>query len=280
MESSVRFLENIQEFSTLPTVYSSLIDVLADPHSNVGDVANIIACDQASTSKVLKVVNAPFYGYPGQIDTISRAVVILGYNEIYNLIVSSYIMDFFSKKDSLLDFQPVDFWGHSIAVGIATKYLSRGLGLVNQENFFIAGVLHDIGKLIFFEFAEDQFSKVLEFSKKTRKPLHDVEKEIFGMDHGQIGALLIEKWGLPPSIIKSLRYHETGFVPGSRDALVASVHLGNILVRALDLGYPGDDFIPRPSREALDILRLKPGVLKEIVPDLIKDYEDIRQVLL
>jgi putative nucleotidyltransferase with HDIG domain len=280
LELAGSFLDNIQEFPTLPTVYSSLVDVLADPRSTTQDVSNLIACDQASTSKVLKIVNSPFYGFSGQIDTVSRAIVILGYNEIYNLILTSYIMDFFSKKDSFFDFQPVDFWGHSIAVGIATKYLGKAMGQVNQDNFFTAGVLHDIGKLVFFEFAEDQFSKALELSKKHGQALHLAETSVFGRDHAQTGALIAEKWGLPQSIVTALRYHETGIVPGTPVTLVAAVHLGNILVRALELGDPGDVFIPQPNKEAMKILNLDPGSLTNIVPSLIKDYQEICSVLL
>ena len=98
MELASNLVKNIKEFSTLPTVYSSLIDVLADPKSSTEDVSNIISCDQASTTKVLRVVNSPFYGFSGQIDTVSRAIVILGFSEIYNLILASYLMDFFLKK--------------------------------------------------------------------------------------------------------------------------------------------------------------------------------------
>ncbi len=273
-------IENINEFSTLPTIYSSLVDALADPTSTTQDVSNLIACDQASTSKILKIVNSPFYGFPGQIDTISRAVVVLGFNEIYNLVLSSHIMDFFEEKRALLNFQPVDFWGHSIAVGIATKYLGQVTNQTNQENYFIAGILHDIGKLVFFQFAEEPFSSALELSKRERQPLHQAELSVFGMDHSQAGAITAERWALPKSIISALRYHETGIVPDNPEFLVAAVHVANVLVRALELGYPGDDFIPQPNRQALEILNLKPGSLKKIVPSLLKDYDEICQVLL
>jgi len=278
MASSI--IDNIQEFSTLPTVYTSLVDVLADPKSTTQDVSNIIACDQASTMKVLKVVNSPFYGYSGQIDTISRAIIILGFNEIYNLILASYIMDFFSKKEAVLDFRPVDFWGHSIAVGIATRLIGETLRLPNQENFFVTGILHDIGKLIFFEFSEDQFAAALALSKRTQQSLQASELTVFGMDHTEIGALITERWRFPSSIIQTIRYHQTGIVPGKKDALTATVHLGNILCRALELGYPGDDFIPQPNPQALEIINAKPGLLKEIMPSLLKNYEETAQSLL
>jgi putative nucleotidyltransferase with HDIG domain len=279
-EKVATIIDNIEEFSTLPTVYASLADVLADPRSTAQDVSNTIACDQASTSKVLKIVNSPFYGFPGQIDSLSRAVVILGYNEIFNLILTSYLMDFFSKKNPLGDFRPVDFWGHSIGVGIATKYLGQVLGITDQENFFIAGVLHDIGKLVFFEFAEDQFSRALELSQKNCQTLREAEEAIFGLDHAQTGALVGDRWGLPRSIVEVIRFHETGMVPGKTECLAATVHLGNIVARALELGHPGDDFIPRPNPMALQILNLNPGSLKKIVPHIIKDYEEICRVLL
>jgi putative nucleotidyltransferase with HDIG domain len=280
MESASNLIKNIKEFSTLPTVYSSLVDVLADPKSTTQDVSNIIACDQASTTKVLRVVNSPIYGFSGQIDTVSRAIFILGFNEIYNLILTSYIMDFFSKKDAVLDFRPVDFWGHSIAVGIATRLIGQKQGLPNQENFFVTGVLHDIGKLVFFEFSEDQFAEALALSKKTQKSLHSAEKTVFGMDHSETGALLAERWRFPSSIIKAIRHHQTGIVPGKNDSLTAAIHLGNILCRALELGYPGDDFIPQPNPQAMDNINAQPDLLKEITPSLLKNFEETTKFLL
>ncbi|MEW6186957.1 MAG: HDOD domain-containing protein [Thermodesulfobacteriota bacterium] len=280
MERASTILENIREFSTLPTVYSSLIDVLADPKSTTHDVSNIIACDQASTMKVLKVVNSPFYGFSGQIDTVSRAIVILGFTEIYHLILASYIMDFFSKRDDVLDFRPVDFWGHSIAVGIAARLIGQTLGLANQENFFVTGVLHDIGKLVFFEFSEDRFAAALALSKRNHQPLQKAEKTIFGLDHCQTGALLTEKWRFPTSISEAIRHHQTGILPGQKDPLTASVHLGNILCRALELGYPGDDYIPQPNPRALEIIAAQPDLLKKISPALIKNFEETVHFLL
>jgi putative nucleotidyltransferase with HDIG domain len=280
MEMASQLVKNIKEFSTLPTVYSSLVDILADPKSTTQDVSNIITCDQASTTKVLKVVNSPFYGFSGQIDTVSRAIIVLGFNEIYNLILASYIMDFFLKKEAVLDFRPVDFWGHSIAVGIATRLIGQIQGLPNQENFFVTGVLHDIGKLVFFEFSEDQFAAALALSKRTKQSLHVAEMTVFGMDHSETGALIAERWRFPSSIIQAIRHHQTGIVPGKSDGLTAAVHLGNIFCRALELGYPGDDFIPQPNPEAMEIINAQPGLLKEITPSLLKNYEETTQFLL
>ncbi|HMK64994.1 MAG TPA: HDOD domain-containing protein [Thermodesulfobacteriota bacterium] len=274
------FTEAIQEFYTLPTVYSSLIEILNDPASTIEMVSDLIACDQASASKVLKIVNSPLYGYSGQIDTISRAVVILGFNEIYSLILSSGIMDFFTPLESLSRFQPVEFWRHSIAVGIAAKNLGRLTGQPRQENYFIAGVLHDIGKLIFFQQARETFSWALELSEIEKQPISSMESKLFSLDHGRAGALLAAQWHFPEPTIRAIQYHEQGGSPQKGDVLVAAVHLGNILARALELGNGGDDLIPRPNPEALELLNLKPGALTGMIPSLLKDYDEICQTLL
>lgn len=280
MHRITELLDHIEELATLPTVYSSLISVLSDPKSTTQDVSNAIACDQASAAKVLKVVNSPFFGFPGEIDTISRAVVILGFNEIYHLILTSYLIDFFGKREEVLDFRPVEFWGHSIAVGIATRLIGQHLRLANPENFFVTGVLHDIGKLIFFEFAEERFAEALALSQKNRLPLIEAEKVIFQTDHGEIGALLTERWRLPISIVRAVRHHHCGIPPDGEDPLTAAVHLANVLCRALELGYGGDDFIPRPDPRALAVLQTNADVLTAVTPELIKNYEETVQLLL
>jgi putative nucleotidyltransferase with HDIG domain len=279
-EIPLAFTEAIQEFYTLPTVYSSLMDILNDPSSTLQSVSDIIACDQASASKVLKIVNSSFYGYPGQIDTISRAVEVLGFSEIYSLILSSGIMDFFNPLESLSRFQPVEFWRHSIAVGIAAKTLGRLTGQRKQENYFIAGVLHDIGKLLFFQQAKETFSWALELSEIEKQPISRMELKLFGIDHAQAGASLAAHWHFPETTIRAIQYHEQGVSPQKDEVLAAAVHLGNILARALELGNGGDDLIPQPSREALELLNLKPGTLTEMIPSLLKDYNEICQTLL
>jgi putative nucleotidyltransferase with HDIG domain len=150
----------------------------------------------------------------------------------------------------------------------------------NHENYFVTGVLHDIGKLVFFEFSEDQFAAALALSKKTQQSLQAAEMTVFGIDHSETGALLAERWRFPSSIVQAIRHHQTGIVPGKTDELTAVIHLGNIFCRALELGYPGDDFIPQPNPYALDIINAQPDLLKEITPSLMTNYKETTQFLL
>jgi HD-like signal output (HDOD) protein len=279
MNLTERIICNIRDLPTLPTVYLALSEVIADPSSTAADVSKIVSCDQASAARVLRLANSVLYGFPGQIDTISRAVVVLGFDEVRNLVLSTTVMDLFSKQDRAFSFRPADFWAHSVAVGTATRLIGQACRMPNPENCFVAGVLHDIGKLAFFEFAEKEFSRALDQANKGQWPLYEVEREVLGMDHSRGGHLLVEKWNLPADIQKAIRCHHSGINTDGPDLLTAAVHLADILVRALELGFGGDDLIPRPNTQAWDLLDLPPQALSRIAPDLLSNFQEAVKIM-
>ena len=274
-----KILENIRELPTLPTVYLALSEVITDPRSTAQDVSQIISTDLASASRVLRLANSVLYGFPGQIDTISRAVVVLGFDEVRNLVLATSVMDLFSKQDSAFDFRPVDFWTHSLGVGIATRIIGRTCRLPEEENLFLAGILHDIGKLLFFEFAEKEFTRALDQANKCQQPLWQTELEILGIDHSQGGRLLVENWNLPPAIQNAIYGHHSGSVGEPPDPLVAAVHMADTLVRALELGFGGDDLIPRPNAQAWEVLGLPPNTLTELTPAVLQQFEEATKIM-
>ena len=279
MNLTERIIENIRDLPTLPTVYLALSEVIADPGSTAQDVSKIVACDQASAARVLRLANSIMYGFPGQIDTISRAVVVLGFDEIRNLVLSTVVMELFSKQDKAFSFRPTDFWAHSVAVGIATRLIGKACRMPQEENCFVAGVLHDIGKLVFFEYAEKQYTRALDQAHKGQMALYETERELLGMDHSRGGTILAENWNLPRDIQQAIRYHHTGLTGEESDLLTAAVHMADILVRALELGFGGDDLIPRPNGEAWALLNLTPQALSRMVPDLLSNYQEAVEIM-
>ncbi|MCU0579762.1 MAG: HDOD domain-containing protein [Desulfobacterota bacterium] len=279
MNLTERIIENIRDLPTLPTVYLALSEVIADPSSTAQDVSKIVACDQASAARVLRLANSVMYGFPGQIDTISRAVVVLGFDEIRNLVLSTVVMDLFSKQETVFSFRPTDFWAHSVAVGIATRLIGKACRMPREENCFVAGVLHDIGKLVFFEYAEKQYTQALDQAHKGHLSLYETEQDLLGLDHSRGGTILAENWNLPRDIQQAIRCHHTGLTGEDTDLLTAAVHMADILVRALELGFGGDDLIPRPQGEAWALLRLPPQTLSGMVPDLLRDYQEAVEIM-
>ena len=275
-----KIITGINNLHTLPTVYTTLSKAIENPRTSTDELARIISADQVSVFKILKVVNSPFYGFRGKIDTISQAIIHLGYNEVKNIIFALSVINFFKKDKVLLNFRPVDFWAHSIAVGIATRMIGTAIGNKDMENYFLAGIIHDIGKLIFFEFAHKDYGVALELVESKQISIGEAEQEVFGIDHSRAGQMLADKWKLPQSIQNTILFHHTGFVGGECDPLVASVHIGDIVARMLELGYAGDNLIPEPNHKVWSSLNIPKGFFDMIRKRLKEDFAQTVHVML
>jgi len=204
----------------------------------------------------------------------------LGFNEVRNIIFALSVINFFSKDKILLKFRPIDFWAHSVGVGIATRLIGNACKAVDLENYFLAGILHDIGKLLFFEFAQENYLEVLELVEVKKMLIKDAELEVFGTDHAIVGKMLAERWKIPQNIQDTIRFHHSGIVEKETKMIVASVHLGDILARSLSLGYPGDNLIPLVNEKIWDVLMLPQGFIKLIKNDLQKEFDHMIRIML
>ena len=275
-----RINNGISRLPTLPTVFSAISDALADPRVTNDEIAKIISGDQASSFKVLKVANSAFYGFRSRIDTISQAIMILGFNEIRNIVLALSIINLFSKEKKLLNFRPVEFWAHSIGVGIITRAIGKETGLTNLENYFISGILHDIGKLFFYIYAGKEYAEVLRLVEEQNLSLSKAELQVFGVDHCMVGSAVAEKWRLSPNIVHAIKYHQLGPITGKYEKLVSTVHIADVFAKMIELGHSGDDIIYEPNLKAWDILNLPDDVFYKLSKIIMADYEKMVSLLL
>lgn len=275
-----KIIKEIEEFPTLPTIYTTLSDVMANPRSTAQDVANVISQDQSAASKILKTANSSLYGFRGRITTISQAVVYIGFEEIKNLVLAISILDMFNISSKMVAFNPVDLWKHSIAVGIISRQIAKEIGAKNVEQYFLSGILHDIGKLLFMKSIPELYSKVISYSIENNMPSKDVEKQVIGMSHTLAGKLLAERWKLPKNIIDCISNQYTGLVDGRTDSLVASVHIANVAATLLELGKAGDEIIPQINPQIWDELKLSSNFFTKSIHAIVKEYQDSVNLLL
>ncbi len=280
MDIKERILSKVKNLPTLPTVYAALSEAIQDPRASSEKIAAIISNDQVSSFKILKVANSPFFGFRGKIGTISQAIMYLGFNEVRNIVFALSVMDFFSKDKTLLNFRPVDFWAHSIAVGIISRAIGRGVGDRNLENYFLSGILHDIGKLLFFNALHEEYAEVLDIVENNNISIKEAEKKVLGMDHSDAGFLLADKWKLPVSLQKVISNHHIGRSNDTSDLLVGSVHLADICARVMDLGYPGDNLVPEPNPKVWEVVKLPPGFFTASKSKILEDYEQAVHMML
>jgi len=268
-----KLLKGIDEFPTLPTIYITLSEVMSNPYSTLNDAADIISNDQSSAAKILKTANSSIFGLKRKIDTIKDAIFYIGFKEVKNLILAMSVMDIFQKTKILKGFSPIDLWKHSIAVGVITRHFGVLTGLKKIDNYFITGILHDIGKLLFIKNIPEEYSEVIELSEKEKIPIRDAESTILGMTHNIAGELIAEKWKLPTEIKLALRYHNNGMTTEGYDNLTACVHLANITAKILAFGNGGDQIKSQPNRIIWDYINLPEKPFTSSYQKIKNDYD-------
>lgn len=224
---------------------ATLNRLMADPRTSADTLGKALSTDPALVSKVLKLVNSAFYGFPGRIGTISQAVVILGFSSIRNLVLTTSILQMFGTKGEKAGFDVEAFWIHSLQTAAMARQLALEKGQAYIEEAFIGGLLHDMGRMVLSQKFPDEFEKVILHSQEQKITLRQSEARVLGITHSDIGAWLAQKWNLPAPLVDVIQYHHRPKEAPSRDApngkesaehLIALVHLSDELSDWVDGG--------------------------------------------
>ena len=230
-----RVIEKIKELPTLPDVVFKVNEVVNNPNTSAADLEEVISRDQAIAAKVLRLVNSAFYGLPGRVDTLARAIPLLGFSTVRNIVLSVSIFD----MRPIEHFDMKAFWRHSFATSVAARAISVVEGLPDQESQSLAGLLHDMGKVLLFQHFSKEYEKVVEVMEKKDITFLQAERILYSIDHAEVGGALATKWGFPANITASIAFHHNPEPAGDFIDFVAVTASANVL------GQPaGDDNHP------------------------------------
>jgi putative nucleotidyltransferase with HDIG domain len=272
-------LGSLDKLPTLPVIYTKLLRLLQSPDTTIHAISNIIAEDQVIAAKVLQFVNSAFYGFPQRIGSLQRAIVILGFNAIKNLVLTTSVWDLFQKIQAGHQFNKESFWKHSIGCAVASRVLAEAADLKNPEDVFTGGLLHDIGKIVQAGYFPDQFNRVIDLIDQTGLPMVEAEKKVFGFDHAQIGTAIATRWRFPQETVNMIALHHLSNGTTGLNKTIAAVHIGNILATALRLGYSGEKLVPLVHDRAWETLGLGIGSLELVMEKVIKLYNENISIL-
>lgn len=240
-----RITEKIIGLPTLPIVVTRLIELVGNPRTSAGDLDHLISADQALSAKILKVSNSAFYGFPRKIVTVKWAIVVLGFEAVKNIGLSVALLERFPEGESHELFDRRQFWTHAIGCGAAARVLARRLGYRREAEAFVAGILHDIGKLILVEYFRDRFLAAVRLARRENLYIAQAEEILLGVSHAEVGGWLAEKWNLPGELVEVISRHHGPF-PDEEDGdpksidLTYIVHAADALCRHHQIGNSGD----------------------------------------
>jgi putative nucleotidyltransferase with HDIG domain len=271
-------LRNQIKLPSLPTIFSQIVELMSDPNSSANDFSDVISKDPSLTARLLKIVNSVFYGYRSKVDTISQAVLIIGTNELYALCLSTSVLTMFKNIPSTL-VNMTSFWKHSIGCGIVAKKIAAFKKEANLEKFFVAGLLHDIGRLIIYNELPGPAHKAISLAGQHNELLYNAETEILGFHHAKIGGRLMNKWKLPSKLDDMIQFHHHP-ENASEHSDTAIIHISDIIINALKFGSSGEQFVPPLNPIAWKTVGLPAGMLPEIVQETASDIDELSSILI
>ncbi|NOY64967.1 MAG: HDOD domain-containing protein [Nitrospirae bacterium] len=262
----------IDSLPALPGVIPRLLSQLEDSNSGADDIARTISSDPSLTANILRVANSAYYGFSGQIASLEHAIALLGFNMIKSLALSTGVIKIFRADHA--GFSEHELWVHSLTVATSMNEISRRFdkSVSGEEHIFIIGLLHDIGKILFAQFIGDRYQEVLERYYKGDENLHDIERQLLGIDHGEAGGLLLKRWLFPDVIYLPVHYHHQKEVPPEVDPLMLSLLSLSDKI-AISLGNGDKRPSPDECKTEIETLSIDTEII-ETTANMLKESEE------
>ncbi|RMH69875.1 MAG: HDOD domain-containing protein [Bacteroidetes bacterium] len=260
-------LESVRSLPPLPAAVQRLLTLARDAEADFGEVSRVIESDQTLTARTLRAANSAFYGVPRRVETVRQATVLLGSDTIVNLALGVSVLGLQERMDRQWPLDAEAFWRHSLAVATAARLLARALPFDDADSAFVAGLLHDIGKLVMLDHFGDVYGQVLLAAQDGTRPLPELEREILGVDHAAVGQALCLHWNLPAHLTRAVAEHHDDAAPGAR-AIPDLVRDANRLVKLAHLGTSGNPFVPVATDPLAPHRQIHPSALHRLLDAL------------
>jgi HD-like signal output (HDOD) protein len=258
---------------TLPRVLFNFNETITNPRSSAYEIAEVIGKDTGLTARLLKMANSAFYGFSNQIDSLQRAVTIIGAKQLTTLSYAMNIVDIF--KDVPADcIDMASFWWHSVACGVCARILAGYKNIHNTERLFVAGLLHDIGRLLLYQYASVDMSKLLLKARSDRTPLHKLEYEALNLDHAILGGRLLKQWRLPAVLEDIVHFHHSP--ENATNGIEATIlHVADVMINAIGIGSSGESLAPPLDLQAWERLGLSENTLTATLRLMDQQIKDV-----
>jgi len=266
---------SIRNIPSLPEIVTKIMELVQNPNSSASQLSKVISHDTGLTSRVLRLVNSAYYGFPGKISSIQHAVMVLGFTTMRGLVLSSSIFKVFSNNENNpihLDYKKL--WKHSLICAVAAKKINENFHFKQDDDIFSAAILHDIGKIILDQYDHENYVRVM---KDKNSPVYqksyELEQKYCEMTHQEIGYLVAQEWNLPESLVKVIHYHHNPIESVDYAILTGIVYLADNIAHIL---IDFEDFQPELfDPKVLESMGINEDDLREICTEVVIEMENI-----
>ncbi len=275
-------LSQIGDIATLPAVTIKIIGIVENPKSTARDLHDVIKNDIALSTKVLKVVNSAFYGLPGQVASVDRAIVLLGLSAVKNIAIASSIARMFKGEKITDKFSAADLWTHSVAVAVVSRSLARVTGRrAEAEEIFLAGLIHDLGILVERQAFGGKLGEVIKLTETSGDSFLECEHQVFGADHPMFGMALATKWKFPRHLRAVVGYHhDSSRVAEDMRHVVALVQTADIICCERRMGFYLSAQEAELTPQLLQDAHLTPEKIEEACEQLEEESDEAKSMLM
>ena len=266
-----RVLKRVNDIPSLPQFVIDTLKKLDDPKSSAQDVADKLSRDEGLVLRILRLANSAYYGLPRKITGVSEAIALLGFKTVKSIVLAASVYKFMDGSFTGYALDRGELWKHSLSVAFASRYLAKKIKGVDDEEAYVAGMVHDIGKIVLNDYVRFGYGIIVKLVEDDQMPFMEAERQVLGFDHAQVGGLIMEQWNLPETYMLAARYHHSPWeLPEESKAhqiFVDVIHVANILCLMLGVGLGADGLQYKIHPESLE--RLGIADVEVLMSDLV-----------
>ncbi|TVR51963.1 MAG: HDOD domain-containing protein [Gemmatimonadales bacterium] len=279
MNGAREMVDGLRALGSPPEVHGKIVRELGRPDSGSRDIARVIAEDPGLVARLLGLVNSALYGLPRRVESLERAVTMVGTRQLRELVLATSIISSFDGiVDDQLDMR--SFWKHSLACGVGARRLALIQGADHPETHFLAGLVHDLGRLVLLLEGGERMAEAMEMAREGDLLLHEAERLLFGFDHTQVGQCLMERWKLGADLEEAVAFHHAPFLATRHPEIAASVHLADLFANALRWGSSGAFSVAPLTPCAWTRLGIPDGEVDGLLDSIQEEWGEVVEVVL
>lgn len=267
-------LEDVKSFPSMPAAAMKLLSLLKDENTSNNQIEQILRYEPGLTANILKLTNSAYFGLPNKIGSIRQAILMIGWKRLIQIVLTSCVSAIIDKPVQGYDLSAGDLWRHSVAVSVASEILVKELKLKVSEEVFTAALLHDVGKMVLGRYVKEDISAI-DGDEMQDVPFEQVERSMFGIDHAEIGANILQRWSFPPEMIQAVRWHHDPDAAPKPAAMIDVVHVGDVLCLMSGIGVGREGLQYRPSPAACERIGLTEMQLEKVASQTLQWAADL-----